>query len=126
MKQFQLIGIDYPSYWTGYHRPCIVVQAENDMSNRMLADAIEQEFNLCYDYFANSDDGYTKDELQLVDDYIAELRREPELRAFQTIDPHATSNSFWVPTQEDDAEPLQLYFSITNPVIVGGIKFLDQ
>ena len=110
-KLFALLDKCYPDYFSGYHRSVIAVSMMPQMTSKDVADSIKIEV-------AEMETDFTDDENKLIDEYVTELLKSPEEMFHDDPDE----------TNESCSEEYQVYgyFSIINPVYVGGIMFLDR
>jgi hypothetical protein len=107
-KQFALLDICYPDYFTGYHRTVIGILIEPNMTNKMLVDAIRLELN-----YIETD--YSKTEYLIIEEYLNTLMEDPE----QINHPDSSFNL-------DEDPEIYAYFSLIKPVYQAGIIFLDR
>lgn len=110
-KQLSLLDYCTPDYFTGYHRPVISIPVFGVMTNKDIAEGIQEELNACWDMFA---DDYSKTEMLIVDHFCDQLLLDPE-KVF---------------VEEEELEEYDecnyLYFGICKPVRKYGITFLNS
>ena len=111
MKKFDLIGYDSPSYWAGYSMPCLVVPVYEKMTNLEVVEELRTELNMCFDMFEYL---WDKEHDKLFEKYCSSVLQKPEDIFVDPEYEHELS---------DLDEPMQLYFSFCNPVLVNGIWF---
>jgi len=109
MKQFALLDVCYPDYFSGYHRTVLAVSLDPVMTNFDVADRLKLELN-----YIETD--YSKTEYLIVEEFISQLMNEPELMFYEDNEPDIDLESYEV----------YAYFSIIKPVYQHGLMFLDR
>ncbi len=115
----ELLDVCYPDYFSGYHRPVIAVPVYNNMTHSDLASGIESELNSVYDYLTNPNNGFTKTEILIIEEYIEDLKTNPVYLA---------SEWFIGEEFEEDEEDLEFpyaYLSIARIRYAHGMRFLN-
>jgi len=111
MKQLALLDFCLPDYFTGYHKPVIAVGIYETMTNKEVAEAIQDEINVTYEWLTGS---YSRTEMLLMDHYCEQLLTDPD--------------TIFVTQEEIEGEVDEcayLYFGIIKPVHKYGLTFLN-
>jgi len=109
MKKVQLLDFCLPDYFSGYPIPVAAVPVWSTMTNKEVAQELENELDFLADF------GVKDNDLALYESYIEELLKKPEDVFIEAEDM----------TEDEDFECPYLFFSITNEVKRHGINFLN-
>ena len=110
-KQFALLDVCYPDYFSGYHRTVIGVNLDPVMNNKDIADSLKLELNYI-------DTDFSKTEYLIVEEFINSLMDEPDAEYWRDD----------AVNMEDAPEDYQTYayYSLIKPVYAHGLMFLDR
>jgi len=111
----ECLDVCYPDYFTGYHRPVITIPVFNNITCKEVAQSIIDEMNSAWDYYTNEDNGFSKTELLIIDEYVRELK----LISYDEF----IGEEF----EEEQSEDYSIYahFSICRMKYVNGMSFLS-
>ena len=119
--ELDLLDVCLPDYFTGYHRPVIAVPVHNNMTHAELSEAIKDELNSAWDYLCNEDNGFTKTEVLIIEQYASNLLTDPVYKESE----YFIGNELDEDPNEDFADFIYAYFSITRKRYHKGILCCD-
>ena len=117
----ELLDVCLPGYFTGYHRPVIAVPVHNNMTHAELAESIGNELNYSWDYLCNEDNGFSKTEVLIIEEYISQLYSNPVYLESE----YFIAEELDEDPNEEFSDFVYAYFSIARIRYNKGIKFLN-
>ena len=123
MKTIELLDVCLPDYFTGYHRPVIAVPVHNGMTFDELSKEIENELNYSWDYLCNQNNGFSKTEVLIIDDYVRRLKED---QVYKDSGLFIGTDELEEDENEEYIESVYAYFSLCRLNRKYGITFLDR
>lgn len=115
MRKLALLDICLPDYFSGYHLPVFAIPMHDGITFEDVANEIESEFNMEYDYFMSINYFSDEDE-KLIHQFVSEYKSKGSEIFYKDADDCVDA---------DYDECPYAYFSIVDPKVINGITFLS-
>lgn len=121
MKKLALLDVTTSDYFRGYHLPVFAIPMHDGITFEDVANEIESEFNMEYDYFMSVNYFSDEDE-KLIHQFVSEYKSKGKEVFYQT---EKCSEDILNEADADDYFDTYAYFSIVDMKTINGITFLS-